>query len=36
MTEVECLLIELLLAALELLVVILKTLYDINKKDDHH
>lgn len=36
MTEIECLLWGLLLAALELLVMILKTLYDINKKDDHH
>lgn len=36
MTEIECLLWELFLAVLELLVMILKTLYDINKKDDHH
>ena len=33
MTEIECLLWGLLLAVLELLVMILKTLYDINKKN---
>lgn len=36
MADIEPELWELLLYAIEILVLILKVLYDVNKKDDHH